>query len=345
MIEIDGAHGGGGVLRTGLGLALATGRSVRIDDVRGDRPEPGLKPQHVACVDAARLVSNGAVTGDELGSETVELVPGSIDGGTVDVDVGTAGSATLVCSTVLPAAASTERTVTLRVTGGTDVAWSPPADYFGGVTVAVLRRHGLAAALDVIRRGFYPAGGGTLELTFGASRLEPLALAERAQIDCVRIAAVASSDLLEADVADRLARTAADRLGEDGVRIASRGAEYTDSPSTGAAVVVRIESTAGPTGARPVAGFSALGEPGVPAEAVAKAAVEDLRTWTAGPGAVDRHLADQLVPYLALAGGVVRVPEVTDHVDSAASVARAFGFDITVDHDPEGGGVLLRSDP
>ena len=343
MIEIDGGQGGGGVLRTAIGLALATGRPVRVDDVRGDRPEPGLKPQHVACVDAARQVSDGTVTGDGLGSETVEFIPGSIEGVPVDVDVGTAGSATLVCSTVLPAAAAAEGTVTLHVTGGTDVAWSPPADYFGGVTVAVLRAHGLAAALDVIRRGFYPVGGGTLGLTFGPSTLEPLSLDGRPSADRARIAAVASNDLLDADVADRLARTADERLAEHGLRVVSRGAEYVDSASTGAVVVVRIESAHGSTGPRPVAGFSALGEPGVPAEEVATAAVEDLREWTDGSGVVDRHLADQLVPYLALAGGAVRIPEVTDHVESAVSVAREFGFDVAIDRDTEVGGVLLRA--
>ena len=341
MIEIDGGQGGGGVLRTALGLALATNRAVRVDDVRGDRPEPGLKPQHVACVEAARRVSNGSTSGETLGSETVEFEPGPVDGGTVDVDIGTAGSATLVCSTVLPAAVVAEGTVRVRVTGGTDVAWSPPADYFGGVTVALLRAHGLAAALDTVGRGFYPAGGGRLDLTFGPSSLGPVALDDAPPAKRARVAAVASEDLLDADVADRLARAAGTGLADHGLEVRSRGAEYVAAASTGAVVVIRIETANGPDAAHPVAGFSALGEPGVPAEDVGNDAAAAALSWHEGPGVVDGHLADQLVPYLAVRGGSVRIPAVTDHVEHAVSVARSFGFDVAIDRDEDRDGAMV----
>ncbi|GAB6878680.1 RNA 3'-terminal phosphate cyclase [Halorubrum gandharaense] len=364
MIHIDGSDGGGGVLRTALGLSLATGDPVRIENVRGSRPTPGLKPQHRACVEAARLVGDAAVTGAEQGSETVTFEPGSgtpTESERADtdprprehaVDVGTAGSATLVASTVLPAALTTDRTVRLRIAGGTDVAWSPPADYFGGVTLACLRAHGLAAALDVPERGFYPAGGGVVRLTLGPSTLAPLELDGEATIERTRVSAVATTDLLDADVADRLARETGATLEEStDVTVASRAARYADAPSTDASVVVRAEGHVGssdqhpdrPQRPIPLAGFSALGEADTPAEAVADEAVEAFREWRRGPGAVDRHLGDQLVPYLALAGGAVRIPEVTDHVENAVMVADAFGFDVRIDEAAApGDGAVVR---
>ncbi|SMO75944.1 RNA 3'-terminal phosphate cyclase [Halorubrum cibi] len=363
MIDIDGGDGGGGVLRNALGLSIATGEAVRIDDLRGDRPEPGLKPQHVACLEAASLVADGDATGVELGSERVTFEPGVLaddeaiprdpcagdeTAAEPTVDVGTAGSATLVASTVLPAALVAEGTVRLRVIGGTDVAWSPPLEYFAGVTLPVLRAHGLAVGLDALRRGFHPAGGGEIRLTLGPSTPEPLDLAEPRGIDRVDAAAVASADLLEADVADRMVREAGDRLTGDGVAVGSRSARYVEADSTGAAVVLRVLAGGEDDGDRssnpvPVAGFSALGEAGVPSEAVAREAVDGLREWRRGPIAVDAHLADQLVPWLALVGGAVRIPAITDHVASAVAVARAFGSEVEVDRDVvAGNGAVLR---
>ena len=373
MRHVDGSDGGGGVLRTALGLSLATGDPVRIENVRGSRPTPGLKPQHLACVEAARLVGDATVDGAKQGSETVTFDPGDATHAETPaetlteserddadprpyehaVDVGTAGSATLVASTVLPAALTTDRTVRLRIGGGTDVAWSPPADYFGGVTLGCLRAHGLAAALDVPERGFYPAGGGAVRLTLGPSTLTPLTLGREATLERVRVSAIATTDLLDADVADRLVRETGSTLKETGdVTVASRAARYADAPSTGAVVVIRAEGRVDtadrqpnrPEQPVPLAGFSVLGERGTPSEDVAKVAVDDFRAWRHGFGAVDRHLADQLVPYVALAGGAVRIPEVTAHVKSAVSVSEAFDLDVRIDEGaaPGSGAVLRR---
>ena len=373
MIRIDGSDGGGGVLRTALGFAVATGRPVRVDDVRGDRPTPGLKPQHVACVDAACAVAGGRANTDERGLDTVDdgdaavgtgadtvvFEPGPVAGGTYAVDVGTAGSATLVATTVLPAALVADGTVRLRIDGGTDVAWSPPADYLAGVTLPALRAHGLAAAIETPRRGFYPAGGGRLDLTLGPSTPRPLALTlpnapNRGTVERVDVAAVASADLLDADVADRMVREAAARLDEQGVPVGTRAARYADADSTGAAVTLRVADRVGGRvdreddatadgSAVPVAGSSALGEQGVPAETIANRAVSGLERWQRSPGVVDAHLADQLVPWLALTGGTVRIPSVTDHVASAVAVARAFDRPIEVDDAgaPQDGVVLV----
>jgi RNA 3'-terminal phosphate cyclase (ATP) len=53
-----------------------------------------------------------------------------------------------------------------------------------------------------------------------------------------------------------------------------------------------------------VAGFTGLGERGKPAEQVAQEAVDDLLAHHDSGASVDRHLADQLVLPLALAGGM-----------------------------------------
>ncbi len=346
-VVVDGSDGGGGVLRAALGLSVATGRPVRIENVRGDRPTPGLKHQHVACIEAARDLTDAAVDGAVRGSDVVRFVPGPVRGGSIDVDVATAGSAALVCSAILPASFVAERPFTLRVSGGTDVAWSPSTDYFAGITLGFLRAHGIVGTVDAPRRGFYPSGGGLCRLTAGPSTAERIALNDDPTVSAVHVDAVASTDLADADVGERLVDAATERLAGESIAVPTHTARYAETTSTGAVITLRVEGrpTTGPDRPIPLAGFTALGERGVPAETVAREAVERLERWRGGDGAVDEHLADQIVPYLALAGGRIRIPAVTDHVMSAVAVARAFGLEVAIDGEATPGeAAVLRAE-
>lgn len=362
MLEIDGRAGGGQLLRTALALSALTETPFRMTDVRGDRPTPGLKAQHAACVRAAAAVADADVEGGTVGDDAVTFDPGAVTGGNYAVAVGTAGSLMLVFETVLPLAVATETPLALRATGGTDVAWSPPLDYLCRVKLPLLARYGLLARVDAERRGFYPAGDGAARLTVAPASLDRIDLdgaVGAAEIDGVRVSAAASADLAETDAAERLAATAAEELTGDGHDVTERDASYAPATSTGAVVTVRAdvsadrdadsdaaaasnESDAAATGVRPTAGVSALGERGTPAEETAREAVDRLRRFRDGPGAVDRHLADQLVLPVALAGGTVAAPTATDHLASCVALVEQFGLDIDL-AEREGDGALVRS--
>ena len=335
-VEIDGSAGGGQILRSALSLAAIHGEAVTVEDVRGDRPNPGLKHQHLACVEAVAAVCDTDVEGAELGSETVTVHPGEVSGGEVEVAVGTAGAVTLVFETVLPLGVAADAPIELTVTGGTDVAWSPTVAYYRDVRLPLVERVGWSASIDVARHGFYPEGGGEATLTVAPSATERVAFTDRGRFRGARVDAVASVDLADADVDGRLVDGAVDELETAGVDVASTTARTVRAPSTGASALVTLaydETTAG---------FSALGEPGTPAEQVgaraATAAVtfhEQARTSPdAGgprdPPVVDAHAADQLVLPLALAGGRVHPAAITDHVRTNCAVARAFGHDVHV---------------
>jgi RNA 3'-terminal phosphate cyclase (ATP) len=340
MLELDGAAGGGQLLRTALSLSAVTGRPFEMEAIRGDRPTPGLGAQHRACVEALATISDAEVGAGEdadedpeVGSERLVFEPGAVEGGTYAVDVGTAGSVALLFDAVLPVATALEGPLSLTVAGGTDVAWSPPLDYLRHVKLPVVRRLGLGAAVEVHRRGFYPEGGGAVTLHLHPSSLSPVWATDRDPADVARVYSVASADLADAGVADRQAAAATGLLEEAGLEVAERAATYGETRSSGSAVVVALGG--GPAGPLP-AGASALGERGVPAEDIAREAVEDAREFREGPGAVDEHLADQLVPYLALSGGRVAVPCVTDHVATCVDLVAAFGHAVTVEEREEG---------
>lgn len=335
-VTIDGGAGGGQILRSALSLAALNGESVTVEDVRGDRPNPGLAHQHRACVEAAAAVCDADVDGAELGSETVTFHPGEVSGGEVEVAVGTAGAVTLVFETVLPLGVAADAPIELTVTGGTDVAWSPTVDYYRDVRLPLAERVGWSASIDVARRGFYPEGGGEATLTVAPSATERVAFTDRGRFRGARVEAVASSDLADADVHARLVDGAVDELETAGVDVEATAARTVRAPSTGASALVTLAYDETTTG------FSALGEPGTPAEDVGRTAAtaavdvhEQARTSPdAGgprdPPVVDAHAADQLVIGLALAGGRVRPAAITDHVRTNCAVARAFGHDVRV---------------
>jgi len=322
MLDIDGAAGGGQVVRTAVSLSALTGEAVRIENVRGEREEPGLRPQHLAAVEAVGALCDATVEGDEHDSETLVFDPGDPAARDVSVDVGTAGSVALVVDAVLPLAVALDAPASVTVTGGTDVTWAPPVDYLRQTKLPLLSDAGLDADLDVRRRGFYPLGEGEATLTLRPSELSPLALAERGPLRRLEVYSTADGRLREADVAERQAAGVAAALDVD-ASVATLST-YDDAACAGSALVLAAVYGDGR------AGFSALGEAGKPSETVAEEALESFEAFHAGPAAVDRHLADQLLVYLALAGGAVLAPAATNHVETNREVIEAFGYDVSL---------------
>lgn len=322
MYEIDGREGGGQVIRTAVSLSALSGEAVHIENVRGGRSTPGLRAQHLAAVEAVATLCDATVEGASLGSETLTFRPNELAARDVCVDVGTAGSVTLVFDAVLPLAVALDEPVSVTATGGTDVKWAPPIDYLRRVKLPLLSALGLEASVSVDRRGFYPAGGGRATMRLAPASLSPLPFVDRGTLERVDVHSTASTHLAEARVADRQATASADRLDGRSVR---RSVGYADADCPGSVVVVAA------TYERTRAGWTALGEPGRPAEAVGTAAADEFAAFDDGTAAVDAHLADQLVVFLALAGGTVTAPATTDHIRTNCEVVAAFGYDIDTD--------------
>ena len=107
MIEIDGSEGEGGgqMLRTAIALSALTGKAVRIHDIRANRPKPGLAAQHLCAVKGVAMICDALVEGAEMGSTHITFTPGKVQSGRYRMDVGTAGSISLVLQACLLASA------------------------------------------------------------------------------------------------------------------------------------------------------------------------------------------------------------------------------------------------
>lgn len=324
MRTVDGRDGGGQVLRTGLTLSILTGTPVRFERVRGARPTPGLRPQHLAGVDVAAAVSGAAVEGAELGSTRLTFRPDSLRPGDYEYDIGTAGSVTLLFETLLPLATALDAPLSLTARGGTDVKWAPTLDYLRRAKLPLLRRVGFDAGVDRDRTGFYPAGGGRATLRLRPSALSRFDLTDRGAVESVHIYSTASRSLESNRVADRQATAASARLGDAAVPHRVERVDYVSASSPGSSLLLEARYE------HAVAGFDALGERGKPSERVAEEAVDAFERFTESRAVVDEHMADQLLVFVALAGGRVLIPVVTDHVRTNHEVVRAFGFDLDV---------------
>jgi RNA 3'-terminal phosphate cyclase (ATP) len=345
VIEIDGSYGEGGgqVLRTALALSAITDRPVHIIKIRAGRKNPGLAPQHLTGVLAAAAVSGAEVRGAEIGSTELLFSPRVRAAGerSYEFDVteaarrGSAGSVTLVLQTVLLPLVFLGRAVGVKLRGGTHVAWSPPFDYFADVFLPALSKMGVDAGCSLDAWGFYPVGGGEVSvrvagirpsgapLRAGASddaaarSLRPLRIVERGEIVHVTGHAVVAN--LSKDIAERMARRATEILGEKGIDCEIAPLRV-GGKSTGAGVFLtaRYENT--------LAGFSALGKRGLPAERVALDACRELLAFHKTGAAVDARLADQLVLPMSLASGrsEMTVERVTSHLITSAHVIRQF---------------------
>ncbi|MBO0725661.1 MAG: RNA 3'-phosphate cyclase, partial [Blastocatellia bacterium] len=188
MISIDGSfgEGGGQILRTALGLSLFTGQPFRIEKIRAGRRNPGLLRQHLTAVKAAAKISQAEAQGAHIGSTQLTFTPGRVAPGRYQFAVGTAGSATLVLQTILPAlliSDDQEQQTHLTLEGGTHNPFAPPFDFLVKAFLPLLERMGARIEARLERYGFYPAGGGRFEIAVTpVKKLEPIELNERGKI-------------------------------------------------------------------------------------------------------------------------------------------------------------------
>ncbi|MBI2137319.1 RNA 3'-terminal phosphate cyclase [Candidatus Woesearchaeota archaeon] len=336
MIEVDGSYheGGGQILRTALGLSALTGQAFEAVNIRRDRPSPGLRPQHLSCVKAVAELCDGSFEGAEVSSSALKFYPRSMKSRTLSVDIGTAGSVTLLLQSLLLPVIFGGKALRVKVSGGTDVPFSPPSDYFGNVLLPHLRKFCSKVGFDVLRRGFVPAGGGRVEFSCASKfslgdygsfsdflkglRANPAVMVNlpaQGKLLHVKGSSVASADLQKAGVAERQAAAAGMSLSSLKVPV-SISSSYSESVSTGSVIVLwAVFSDGSDTShVNPVIlGSSRLGGRGKRAEDVGREAASGLLQELSSKAPVDRHLADQLLPFLALAGGSFMVPELTPH--------------------------------
>jgi len=320
-LEIDGSYGEGGgqVLRTAVSLSAVTGKPCHIFNIRAGRPNPGLAAQHLAGIKAAAQLCDAHLEGARTGAQEVRFQPARIRGGRYHIAVGTAGAVTLVLQALVPIALQADEETTLEIEGGTDVAWSPTIDYFIHVHCYYLKAWGAQIEVEILRRGFYPQGGGRVRVKIRPYTASPgpLRLEERGPVRAVEVWSVASKALRRARVVERQLEGFRSAW-QDRYPLGPIYPLYVDSHSPGTSFHAYADCE------RSRLGACAIGRRGKRAEVVGREAAELLLEELASGAAVDRWMADQLMPYLGMYGGSLRTSRITGHIRTNIWVTEHF---------------------
>jgi len=317
LLEIDGSQksGSGTILRLSIAMAGILGEPLHIYNIRQRREQPGLRPQHLEAVLTAAKLCNAETEGAKLGSRELWFKPSGIAGGEIRAEIGTAGSIPMLLLTILPVCAYAERSVTIHVVkGGTDVRNAPTINYLKFMLLPMLGRMGLKASLAVRKYGYYPKGMGEVLLQVQpCRRLSPVRLEGFGTMEELRGVSVCTF-LEDRRVAERQGRAANDHLRGHGLEAEIQVVNDRSNPlQKGSSLVLWAKTS---TGA--LLGGDAIGELRKTSEVVGREAAENLLREVEARATVDVHLADMLVPYVALAdgGSVYLTRAVTDHLDT-----------------------------
>jgi RNA 3'-terminal phosphate cyclase (ATP) len=317
MIEIDGSQksGSGTILRLSVALAAIIKQPLHIYNIRQNRPQPGLKHQHLEAVLTAAKLSNAKVQGAVLGSRELWFAPQQIKGGNFEADIETAGSIPMLLLTVMPICLFADTPVHLHVAkGGTDTTHAPTINYMRNVLSPTLKRMGVEANITVQKYGYYPKGMGEATLTAKPNHsLKSIMLENFGRLKSISGVSVCTF-LADRQVAERQAKAAKDYLSLNGYESYIQVVNDESNPfQKGSSIVLWAETD---TGLR--IGADAIGQLRKTAEAVGKEAAENLIAELSAQPTVDVFLADMLIPYMALANGksAFLTRNVSEHIES-----------------------------
>lgn len=318
MIIIDGSEGEGGgqVVRNSCALAIATGTPVRITNVRAKRAKPGLMRQHVTAIEAAAVISDAEVRGLAVGSSQIEFHPGRVVPGDYHFAVGTAGSTGLVLQTVLMPLVTANAPSRLVLEGGTHNMLAPPFDFISRCFLPIINRMGPKVTARLTCHGFYPRGGGRIEIEIEPAPLRPIDAIERGALRQV------SGQVLFAGIDPGVAQRILDRARQDLPDWPPLALDMVELPADRGPGIILMLAAEHEQATELVSGFGKLGLPG---EQLAKQAAARMRGYQAGTAFAGPYLADQLVlPFALAGGGRFTTVKPSQHLLTAIDIAHRF---------------------
>ena len=324
MITIDGSQGEGGgqIVRSSIALSMVTGVGVCLENIRAGRNKPGLLRQHLTAVRAAAEICRADAQNVVLGASNLVFHPEQVTAGDYQFSVGTAGSATLVLQTVLPALMLADGPSSLVLEGGTHNPWAPTFDFLQRAYLPLIARMGPRVEPTLMRHGFYPAGGGEIRVEIHpVERLRPLHVRQRGEL--LRCSASATVARLPRSISERELKVLGRKLdiAADDLHVT----ELTNEAGPGNVVTVDVHCEH----AREV--FTGFGQRGKRAEHVASETAREVKNYLRSGAPIGEHLADQLLLPLALAGeGSLLTMPLTSHSMTGIEVIRRI-LDVDID--------------
>ncbi len=347
MKEIDGSYleGGGQIIRTALALSTVTGIPFKAKNIRKGRQKPGLKTQHMSCINALKQLCNAKVKGEKIGSCELEYIPREIKTRNIEIDIGTAGSITLLMQSLLLPVMFNRRGTKIKIIGGTCGLYQMPIEYFQEVFTPHIKKYVKKIEVILLKRGYYPKGQGIVEIVIEPKyKLKDFSdteefirfikqdsikinLLKQGKLHQIKGISHASKSLESKKVAERQARSA--RLALLNTRCPVRiRQEYQDTASTGTGITLYSIHSLDKNEIdfkNPIRlGSDTIGKKGKPSKKVGEECAKELIKAINSKAPVDKHLADNLIPLLALFGGEIKVQEITNHTRTNIWICEQF---------------------
>ena len=324
MLEFDGStlEGGGQLLRTAVALSTIFKKPCRIFNIRHGRKKPGLSHQHLLGVQALSKICGGSLEGDSLGSEEIKFYPGSNYKDSISVNIPTASSITLLLQTLILPCLFAPFPIKINFIGGaTDTFFSPTIDHYQYVFLKTLEKIGVKVEIDILKRGYYPEGGAQVKVKIYPSKLNPINLTNRGNLNKILIISGASQLLKNKKVAERQVIGVREVLGKLKLPIEEKIEYYrTDCPGSQISLIAEFENS--------IIGTDNLGKLGKRAEDVGKEAALQLLKEEKTKACLDKYLADQILPYLAVVPkkSQITVSEITNHCKTNIWIIEKFNI-------------------
>lgn len=322
MIEINGDYleGGGQIIRSACAFSLITQKPCHIFNIRQKREIPGLQHQHLLGIQAIADWSNSKIEGDFLGSKELKFFPNKKFAKKTSIEIPTAASITLIIQLFLPVLVFFREPLEIKISGGaTDTFFSPTTDYFHFVFLNLLEKSGIKTHLNVLKRGYYPQGKSEIIFQFFPSEIKSIDFSKRGKIEKIILISGASDSLKEKMTAERQIFGAKEILLKTNILLEEKKEYYkTSCPGSHLCLIAQFENT--------ILGTDSLGIMGKRSEDVGREAALELLKQEKTNACLDKNMADQIIPYLAIAKqkSKVKASEITSHVKTNIWVVEQF---------------------
>jgi RNA 3'-phosphate cyclase len=341
FLDIDGSfgEGGGQTIRIATSFSIILGKPIRVTKVRAGRRIPGLRPQHATTLRILNEICGGTLEGGNIGSTEFTFTPAKTENRSMKVDMGTAASVTLALQAIIPAISLSGSSLDLELIGGTDVPWSPTSDYFSDVFSKSMRKLGIDFSMEVLRRGYYPSGGGKVSVHIEPCKeVQPVSLDVRDEDPPISVFSRAAN--LPERVAEQQLTSALSQLERNGLYPTIKSKHMEEASSPGSSILVSS------IGESCFIGADSIGARGKPALRVGSEAGVRFARCYASKSCVDPNLADMLSPMLFLADGPSRLltSEISGHLRSSLHVASRF-IPAEYTTETQNGGCLITIKP
>ncbi len=332
-LEIDGSlgEGGGAILRLSAAYSVLFKKPITINNIRANRPKPGLRLQHLLGLETLSNLSNSTLSSCNIGTQELSLTPNIKNEvkSNISLNVNTAASIGLLLQPIQIACLGFKKPEKIEIKirgGGTFGKWAPSLNYLKAVTYKIFEASGLKIKIDILKHGFYPKGGAQVNCSIYPPKktLNPINLIELGNVEKIHGDIIITNQLRRNrdNIGTRIRKVVQQRLKRDLNVETNIKFTWVDSISPGVGVSLWAQSDTGTI----VSTGTILGDRKTSSERLGIIAAKEMIRYIQNEIPVDNYLSDQLIPLMAYIEdkSCIKVSEITNHTRTNLELTKRF---------------------